>query len=264
MLWLVAVLWIVYLTECGIRQRPGTVLFRGPRVGSLRPVVPPDIDLFEGRVGLWWTTILPWDIVVVAPDVGSSTKSTRTAIETAISRLRMLRLAAGALFLLLLVVLPVLVVFDRLSAYLLWWASPLVMVWLTTLAAYFRAHREIRGSTPPLEDALTVVLSPMAAIRAPLQLLLHVPADHSAIAVAATVCSNERLLDFLRQVYFDDEQRRGEVEKVLAERGLRARFWEPPAGSRAGEQLFCPRCGTIYADGVTHCVDCRHVELRRA
>jgi hypothetical protein len=124
------------------------------------------------------------------------------------------------------------------------------------------AHRALHGRRPGLEEALTVVLSPLAAVRALVRLLGSVLRAHSPLTVASVVCGEPDLLALLRQVYFDDERRREEVEALLAERGLTSLFWAAPSGGGAGLRLFCPRCGTMYTGGVTHCADCRHVGLR--
>jgi hypothetical protein len=260
--WLVAVLWGVYVSECVVRHRAGTLMFRGLRPGALRAATEPDLDLFDGRLGLSWTTILPWGTVVMASGIDRDACSAETTLGHAVRTIVLVRTASSVLFGLLLVGLPVLALIDRVSALVLWWAPVLVTVWLATLVGYFRAHHALHGRRPGLEEALTVVLSPLAAVRAPVRLLGSVLRAYSPLAVASVVCAEPDLLALLRQVYFDDERRREEVEALLGERGLTSRFWAAPSGGGAGLRLFCPRCGTMYTGGVTHCVDCRHVELR--
>jgi hypothetical protein len=252
----------MYLTECVERQRTGRVIFRGAAAGSLRPAVDPDVEFLDGRIGLWFTTISPLAIVVLSEGQNRNVREAAVRLASAIGSMAAVRVTAPVLFVLLLVGLPLLAVLDRLSVFILWWGPLVVVAWVATAICFYRAHRTIYGRYPELQDGLHVVLSPLAAIRAPLRLLKDVLRDHSPLASAAAVCTEPDLLMMLRRTYFDDERDRPEVEAILEERTLTDRFWDPPAEADARMALFCPRCRCTYAAGATHCADCAHVELR--
>ena len=250
MTWLIALVWALYASECVVRHRAGAIVFRGRAIGALRPIAEPDFDLAGGRLSISWAALLPWQFGFATGEKVDSHRGSRHArvsLLRAIRHTRPLQWASSALLLGLLVGMPVLILTERLirdarrSG-----CRSLASIWLATVLLYFGAHREIHSRAPALEAWLMVVLSPLAAIRAPAQVLGTVTRGMSPFVVASIVCGDEELLKFFRRVYFDAPALRPDLERLLKSRRLAAALLAGSAPSEPGMRAFCPRCHTLY------------------
>ncbi|HXW08578.1 MAG TPA: hypothetical protein VD833_25330 [Vicinamibacterales bacterium] len=255
---LIAILWVLYLSECVVRWRPGDWVFRPSAAGRLAGVSEPDVTFLDGRFAFVWTTMLPWRAAHVC-NGGAFDARSRTRLKGVGAQLGWVRAFATGLFVVVLVVFPALVLTERFPPSIPLLAPGFVVCWAGTLATFFAAHRRVHGCAPKLESWLLLALSPLSLIRAAHAVALT-QAAHPLLAAEA-LCADDEFLRIARLWHFDVPQGRAEIEALVSSRGLRARLIAPPVVAEPGLALYCPRCHATFTQGATQCADCPGVAL---
>ena len=258
---LIAVLWAVYVSECFVRWRPSDWVFRrSPRrlfCGTHRP----DITFWNERLAFAWTSAWPADIALRARGGSLDADTCRARIYAATQQTRPLRLASTVLFLVLLVLFPALILFDRLLVVFIPFAGVVAGAWATTLTLFFRTYSRVHGRRPPLETCLTHALSPVSLIVSPTAVMVDLVADTHPVAVAHAVCDDTEFLRIARIWHVDAPAAQPEINRLAASRGLLDHLMTPPTVVDAGISHYCPRCHATYVGRADTCVDCHGVAL---
>jgi hypothetical protein len=261
MIGLVAVLWALYLSESWVRWQRGDWVFRTTGDGRVKGVSEPDITFLDGRLGFVWTSLLPFRTVHVFP--GSSLERRRCRVELLRLRreLAWLRGLATALFAVVMLAFPALVLMERLLPSLPLLLAGFGIAWAGTLAAYFVAHRRVLGFRPPVESWLVLALSPVSLIRAPHVISMQVARfAHPAVAADA-LCADQEFLRICRLWHFDAPDLRPSLHQLAAKRGLREQLTAPPAITEPAVSLYCERCHATFMAAATVCAGCEEVPL---
>lgn len=258
---LVAVLWAVYLSECFVRWAPGEWVFRRTRGNASRGVDRPDVAFWNERFAFVWASWWPGDVVIRCSGRDLNVEACRARLIHVDVSTRWLRRFAAALFLLLLFVFPLLVLSDRLLAWLFWLLGAALLAWGGTLLLFFRTYRRVYAHTPSLEVALTKVLSPLSLAVAPLTISIDASRNTHPVIAAHVLCDDEEFLRVARVWHADSEELRGNIERLAYERGVAERLLAPPLDVEPGVSQYCPRCHATYKDGAKRCADCPHVRL---
>jgi hypothetical protein len=252
---LVAILWIVYFSDCFAKTSPDSWVFRGLRVGGLRPSKGADIEFLGGRLSLVWLSVWPWAAAVQASGESFDIDLARGRLSDALGDIRALRVASAALFGLVLVALSVLVVTDRLIGVLWLWLPAALVAWVATVVLFLQSRK--RAAVPPSwESAAAVVLSPLTAIRSPLVILAPRMREFHPVCVAAVTCSEADFLRVARLWHFDAPDLRESIRTIADTRGLAERLTAPPDDAEAGMTRYCPRCYESYQDTAAACSTC--------
>ena len=260
-MFLVAVLWAVYLSECFVRWAPGEWVFRRTRGNTIRGVDRPDVTFWSERFAFVWASWWPGDVVIRCSGRDLDVEACRARLTQVDVNTRGLRVAAGALFVLLLVVFPLLVLTERLLVWLFWLLGAVLLAWGSTLILFFRAYRRVHGQTPSMEVALTNVLSPLNLVVAPLTISLDASRNTHPVIAAHALGDTEEFLRVARVWHADSEELRGDIERLARERGVATRLLSPPLDVEPGMSQYCRRCLATYKDGAKRCADCPDVTL---
>ena len=261
MIALVAVLWAVYLTERCVRWKPGDWIFRRAPFASVSAVAHPDITFWNERLAVAWTTLWPGDLAFRAQGDRLDAGEYRARIDEVRRHTRWLRGCASALFLLLLVIFPGLVISERLSPSLPYLVTAVGVTWACTIVTFVRSFRRVHGARPTLEVWLTHVLSPVSLIGAPLTVALDAGSAAHPVAAAYVLCDDDEFLRVARLWHFDAVPLRTPIEALVAARGAAERLLESPRDVDAGLSTYCPRCHATFTAAAHSCADCRDVKL---
>jgi hypothetical protein len=136
-----------------------------------------------------------------------------------------------------------------------------LLTWGNTLVTFFRTYRWVHGRRPPLEIWLTHALSPVSLISAPTVVMLDILQDSHPVAAARVLCGDQEFLRVARLWHFDAPARRGDIERLAADRGLLTELVSPPQVTEPGVSCFCPRCHATYVVGARTCADCAGIAL---
>jgi hypothetical protein len=249
---LVAVLWAVYLSECFVRWKPGDWVFRRTLTGAIRGIHRPDVTFWNERFAFVWTSPWPGHLAWRCSGTNTDGDTCRMRVQDAHVHTRWLRASAFALWLLLLVVFPVLVLSERFLLSLPWLVPAVIVAWLSTLGSFFRTR-------PSLELALTNSLSPVSLIAAPVAISIDTcSTTHPAIA-AHVLCGTDEFVRIARLWHFDAESFRPQIDRLAAERGVT--LLTPPADVEPGVSQYCARCHATFTDAARFCADCMCVAL---
>ena len=258
---LIAVLWTVYLSERYVRWRPGDWVFRRTMRRAVCGVASPDLTFMAERFAFVWTSIWPADVALRCRGDAMDGAAFSATFATVGQQTRWLRASAASLFIALLVAFPLLVLSDRLLPLLPMFAAAVFLTWTNALLAFFRTYRRVHGERPPMETWLTHALSPVSLISAPTVVMLDVFRDSHPVAAASVLCSDREFLRIARLWHFDAPARRGDIERLAADRGLLSEILSPPRVNEPGVSCFCPRCHATYVSGALICADCVGVAL---
>lgn len=258
---LVSILWIVYLSECVVRWRPGDWIFRAAASGPIAATGEADITFLDGRLAFAWTTLLPWRPGYVFSGDVFDEPGLRLRLNTLDEQLTLLRHFASGLFAVVLVALPALVLADRLSSWSLVFAAAFLLAWAGTFVCFFVTHRRVHGSRPVFETWVVMAVSPLSLIRAPHAIAFASSPRIHPVAAAAAVCGDEEFLRVARLWHFDAPEMRSAIESLARTRGVHDRLLAPPAATEPGVTRFCRRCHATFRDGASACADCEGVEL---
>lgn len=261
MIGLVAVLWGLYLSESWVRWQQGDWVYRPTADGRVRGVSEPDITFLAGRLGFVWTSLLPFRPVHVVSGSGLDRRRCRVELLRLRRDLAWLRGFSTALFAVVMVAFPLLVLTERLLPSLPVLLGSFGIAWAGTLGAYVAAHRRVLGFAPPAESWLVLALSPVSLIRAPHVVSIQVARfAHPAVA-ADVLCADEEFLRICRLWHFDAPDLRRSLYELAAKRGLRQQLTAPPAITEPAVSLYCERCHATFMSGATVCADCEDVPL---
>jgi hypothetical protein len=183
-------------------------------------------------------------------------------------RSRLLRFLANVQLVFLFVVVPLM--FGRMGPEILWRLALFLlgMQVLITLE-FWTVHKKLFGRPVDarLKSAVTILLSPMAAIRACDVLARDLFAGWHPLAASSAVLPAEEFTRFageqLRQWRFDDHHDSWYQETVgrLMDRAIRQAGARPetlllPAKRESGCVAYCPRCLAQYLKTPEACTDC--------
>jgi hypothetical protein len=268
---LLIVLWCVYLTDCIAsvdRKAPPSQRewwFRGSKPGRMRATSSPDAEFLDGKFACVWLPLWPWQTAFAAAGADLEhdldLDRARTQLDALRQRTRHLLWAVCALFALLLVVLPLLVMTDRFLGLLHVWSPVTAIVWIAAIIIFIRTWRRVHARGVPLELMLTVGLSPLSLIRARtviLQRALH--GLHPMIA-AGLLCDDDEFVRVARLWWYDAPDRREAIARIARTRSLEARLTELPEPGEPHLTKYCPRCQATYAAFAEQCHDCPQVPL---
>ena len=261
MLGLVVVLWCVYVSDCFMRQQQGRWTFRGG-LKRMHGVPAPDLELLGDRFGFAWTPLLPWHAAYSFGGRDYSVKTVKKRLAALTQHRRWLNVAAGALFVWVMLVFPVLVLSDLIVPLFRIWVIPGAIIWLFALVVFHLTYKRTHLRRPAFEVWFTALLSPLSLMRGPVTIAFSAAADAHPIAAAAVLCDDAEFLHVARLSYFDDPDARPGIEAVVKERGLLARLSAGPESWEAGVTQFCPRCHGTYTSTATACSDCDEIPLR--
>jgi hypothetical protein len=259
---LLCVLWLLYLSECFARWRPGDWVFRPSALGGMQAVNEPDVTFLDGRFAFVWTTLLPWRTAHVSAGSAFDGRRDRSRLADVSAHLTPVRVFSTALFAVLLVVFPALVLTNRFSPFAVPLAAAFGLAWAGTFATFFQGFRRVHGARPAAESWVLLALSPVDLIRAPHVVALRCGESVHPVAAAEALCADEELLRIARLWHFDAPPLRGEIMDLLERRGLRARLTAPPSSVETGLALYCARCHSMFREGAAVCPDCGDVELK--
>lgn len=267
MLGLLAVLWCVYLSDCFVRQRPGLWTFRAGLLRPVRGFAEPDLRLFGESLSLAWTPVIPWHRAFACSaenrsGASLSVRAARSRLDAVRLHTRWLQVAAGLLFVWVMLLLTVLIVNDWLLPVLKPWAAIAAVLCVTTFVMFLRAYRRTHDRPPALELWLSLALSPISLMRAPCVVLFSAASDIHPFAAAGALCQDDEFLRIARLWHFDNPELRVEIEQSARIRGLHPRLTAGPEDREAGVTQFCPRCHETYREGTRTCVDCGTVALK--
>jgi hypothetical protein len=158
---------------------------------------------------------------------------------------------------------------------ILWPAIFLVLATSILLAIDFRSlHREFfrNAKDARFKSALTIALSPLAAIRTCDTLCHDLVVNFHPVAVAGAICSDKEFEavagEQLRQGKFSafanqwyQKKLEALIEQVIRQRGLEPERLLAPSTQLSGCVVYCPRCLAQYVAERTECTDCGYEAL---
>jgi len=183
-------------------------------------------------------------------------------------RLRWLRVLVNLQFFFLFFVAPF--VFARTGTTILWRVI-LFLLGLSLLIAleFWTAHRKLypQGGSSRLKAMVTIVLSPVAAIRACDVLARDLLAGSHPVAVAGGLLEGEEFDEFageqLRLCQFAGQPDKwyqrtlaGLMSQAIKQAGTRPDTLLRPAERQEGCVAYCPRCLSQYVKDTRSCADC--------
>jgi hypothetical protein len=262
MIVLLALLWCVYLTDCFVRLPTDTWMFRAGALKRFGGFPRPALQLAGGSVDLAWTPVLPWRPAFLVGGADLAVDTARRRLDAVHRHARWSRVASGFLFAWVMGVLSVLIVQDWFPAVVWPWTIVAGVAHVGAFALFLTSYKRIHGSRPPLETWLTLALSPVSLMRAPVVTSLRAAAGLHPIAIAGAACGDEEFLTIARTWYFDEPDVRPALEQIVRARNLDGRFLAAPASCEPGVSHYCPRCHGTYRAAATQCSDCEDVALK--
>jgi hypothetical protein len=197
--------------------------------------------------------------------------STRRAARRVVAfarRSRWLRILANLQLALLFVALPL--SFIKFGPAVLWRvAVSLLVISAAITLEFWMVHKKLfpgAGSTR-FRAALTILLSPIAAIRAADIVARDLLAEYHPLAVAAAILPLEGFRQFAGEQFrlnrFGDhpvkwyQENLGKLmERVIREKGIKPAELLRPARRDSGSVAYCPRCLAQYVTRRSACSDC--------
>ncbi|HEY6308759.1 MAG TPA: hypothetical protein VI488_20145 [Candidatus Angelobacter sp.] len=188
-------------------------------------------------------------------------------------RSRLLRILANVQLVFLVVVVPL--AFARFGPAILWRVILFFLAMQSLLALEFRTvHKKLfrPASSGRFKSALTILLSPMAAIRGCDVLARDLFSGCHPLAVASALLPADEFARFageqLREWQLGDHREPWYQETVakLMDRTVRQRGVRPdslllPAERESGCVAYCPRCLAQYIKNTGSCTDCGFASL---
>lgn len=273
---LVVVAWLVYVSDALWWVGPQRIVLSGREIGNMRAQLGPT-HAIRLESGVFVPRLTP-------PfehhfEVDGSAERREAATEQAIAKAarqaaaaaRPLERLGALLWTYCFAIVPVVLIAIGLRRT---WLSLVVVLFAAAagiVACYARCWRRLRPHDPGgwKNDALPMILSPVAAICAGATLTRSACAPFDGLAVVAALATREDFLRIARLRYFatdgtagDEASRvRREIDLLLQAKGLREAMFQPPARSESGMEGYCPRCHTqlVRADG--DCPECPGVAV---
>ena len=262
MLVLLALLWCVYLSDCFVRLQRDSWMFRPGMRKPFRGVSEPDLQLAGGSLEIAWTPLLPWQLAFAVSGAETSLTPARRRLDGMQRHVRWMKIASGVLFVWVMGVLSLLVLSDRLLSVLLPWTIVAALSHAGAFTVFLFGYKRTHGRRPPFETWLTLALSPVSLMRAPVVTSLAALGECHPLTAAALLCPDEEFLRIARLWHFDAAELRSKIERLARDRGLADRLDAPPESYEAGVSHYCPRCHNTYRAAARECTDCSDVSLR--
>ena len=258
---LLVLLWCVYFADCFVRVDAREWTFRGWGLGACRGFRGPELALAGGRLQFVRYPLWPGAVGLGAAGECLDLQAARQRVADAQRHVKWLQSAAAGLFGTLLPTLSWLVWTGRFYPMAWVWAATAASALSATWVLYIRAHRALHGRAPAAGVWVPLAFSPVSVIRTPFLVGRAVCADLPPIAVAGAVCGDDEFLRVARLCHYDEAACRSGIERIVADRGLTARFDERPSADPNVFGWFCPRCHEVYRKSASTCVDCLGVPL---
>lgn len=257
MIVLLTLLWCVYVSDCFARRQPQQWTFRAGIGRQVRGCAEADLTLLGESLQLVWTPFLPWQTAFhFSADEPGAHRLRLAAAERRIAALRRqtrwLDLASAALFVWVMGVLTILVATDWLLPVLMPWAIVCLALCAATFVFFLGAYRRAHGAPPPFETWLTLALSPLSLIRAPLVVRFSAAADVHPIAAAAVLCSDDEFLRIARLWHFDHPELQDAVEEIAGGGGSWIGSPRGPHRGRPGSSATARAATTPIPQGRPH------------
>lgn len=198
--------------------------------------------------------------------------ATRQRIETFQKKSRWLRIAGNVEFLLLFVVAPL--AFRTQGPRALWpVVAALAAMAVSITWEFWTLHRALfpEAGGARLKSGLTILLSPLAAVRAGDAVSRDLVSGFHPLAVAAAVLPDDEFRTFageqLRACRFGTlsdwyrERLRKALEALARRKGLQPEQLLAPPERQGNCVAFCPRCLAQYMNNRSECADCGYTSL---
>jgi hypothetical protein len=263
---LVAVAWIVYATDALWWIEPERVVLSGRTPGSLRAQIGPAFVL-RGDSGVFIPRLTPpfhihFEVDVAATGPRRKAETIRAAADVTIAAARPLARLGTLLWFYCFVIAPILIVTVGLLRV---WLPALVGLFglaLIVVACFARQWRVLRPENAGgwKEDALPMILSPVAAICAADALTRSAFASFDGLAVVAALATRDDFVRIARLHYFSprDEAPNARALRLasLIDKGVLAAIVEPPSPESQEMKGYCPRCHTQLVRESGDCPEC--------
>jgi hypothetical protein len=207
-----------------------------------------------------WTLLEPWPPLGPGMATGSSGAFDAKTLEQRISTwqqvTRPVVLPAHALFVALLVLVPLATALDAWPR-----AWPIILAavlvpWLIVLVTSLNACRRIHPQGGRWSRLMPLVLSPIAAVRARDVLARDVCRDFHPVAVARVLCARGPFIKLARWYYYDPDLERGPLTSFLSKHGALTDVLAAPPPEDDRTVSYCPRCLSQYHAAVDRCAEC--------
>ncbi len=263
---LVAVAWLVYFSDALWWVGPDRIVLRGREARGMRAQLGPSFTV-RGEAGFFIPRMTPgfdchFDIEAHAE--GDKPVSEAVIIKTAEAAqaaARPLQTLGALLWGFCFVLAPLLMLVLGLSRT---WIALVVVLFSSAIAivicfarAWARIHTTDKDGWKG--EALPLLLSPLAAIRAADTLTRKACVDFDGLAVVSALATEKDFLRIARLQYFAADNAR--VEKLLAAKGLKAALLAPPAQADAEMKGYCPRCHVQLVRDNGECPECPDVPV---
>ena len=156
------------------------------------------------------------------------------------------------------------------------WLAIFTVVATSILIAvdFWSLHRELlaKAKDARFKSTLTIMLSPISAIRACDPICHDLVANYHPVAVAGAICPDAEFAalagEHLRGSKFGvfanqwyQKKLQDSIERVVRQRGLEMEQLLVPAVQTSGCVLYCPRCLAQYVTKRAECADCGYETL---
>ena len=263
---LVAVAWLVYVSDALWWVGPDRIVLSGRDAGSMRAQLGPAFTLRQ-ESGVFAPRLTPpfdHHFEVGAPadaGRGSDEAAIIAAATAAMTAVRPLQRLGAALWGFCFLVAPALMI--TLGLRRVWLVLVVVLFGsaIAIAACFARAWRSVHPREPGgwKNEVTPIILSPLAAICAGDTLTRKACASFSGLAVVGALATREEFLRIARFHYFAPDNHA--LDALLSEKGLKDALLQPPP--RAGLEMegYCPRCHTQLLRGIGDCPECRDVAI---
>ncbi len=263
---LVAVAWLVYVSDALWWVGPDRVVLSGRDARGMRAQLGPSFTV-RGDAGVFIPRITPaFDYhFEIDPNAAGDRPASETVIVKAAaaaqSAARLLQRMGALLWGFCFLVAPVLMLGLGLRRV---WIALVAVLFASAIAiviCFARAWRRIHPHDKHgwKGEAVPLILSPLAAIRAADTLTRKACASFDGLAVVSALATQEDFLRIARLQYFAPDNAR--LETLLATRGLKAALLAPPAQADSEMKGYCPRCHVQLVRDSGECPECPEVPV---
>jgi hypothetical protein len=263
---LVFVAWLVYVSDAVWWIKADRIVLYGRRNRGLREQLGPEFVL-RGQSGLFVPRLVPpfyHYFEVDATFTGTRRVKEREIVaeaDKAWAAARRLRQFGAMLWVYCFAIAPVLLAIFGLRRV---WIEIVVGLFAAAIAIvtlFARAWRQLHPTNPSgwKNHALTMILSPLAAICAADTLTRSVFASVNGLAVVRALAVPEGFLRVARLYYFNGD-RNPALEALMAGE-LEDAVRRPPARHGTEMEGYCPRCHTQLARVSGPCPECLDIEI---
>jgi hypothetical protein len=263
---LVAVAWLVYVSDALWWVGPDRIVLSGRDAGSMRAQLGPAFTLRQDS-GVFVPRLTPpfnhhFEVGASADvDNPSDDAAIIAAAKAAMAAARPLQRLGAVLWGFCFLIAPALMMTWGLRR--VWLALVVVLFGsaIAIAACFARAWRTVHPGDPRgwKNEVFPIILSPLAAICAADALTRRACASFNGLAVVSALARREEFLRIARFYYFAPGNHA--VDSFLAAKDLREAVLQPPP--RAGSEMegYCPRCHTQLVRGNGDCPECLDVAI---